>query len=188
MHQIFFGLSLTGIVSSILHSRNLVMWKISLEDFYYRARFVLIKPKTKDLWQIFHAIWVLWAVSFHNSNKILVIPSSPYLCNVIGKFDLEYDTFLRFWAGIEVYKVSVEDQSLKEIYHARHTTSWWKYSHESGLLLLGNSKDSWVQVVHHPLYFPGFKSLSWCSLQQRTWIHYVKFDHKFLWVCSDCAL
>lgn len=50
-------------------------------------------------------------------------------------------------AGFEVYTVQMEQQSLREVHHAKHSSSWWKYSPTTGLLLLGSIKDNWVQVL-----------------------------------------
>ena len=50
-------------------------------------------------------------------------------------------------AGMETYTLQSNKQGLEMRQHFSHTVTWWKYSPEARLLLLGTlDKNMWIQV------------------------------------------
>ena len=55
------------------------------------------------------------------------------------------------YAGMETYSLQSNKQGLEMRQHFSHTVTWWKYSHEAQLLLLGTQdKSMWIQVCLAP--------------------------------------
>ena len=66
-------------------------------------------------------------------------------------------TRIFFRTGMETYSLQNNKQSLEMRQHFSHTVTWWKYSHEVRLLLLGTlDKSMWIQVslTSCPLLLP----------------------------------
>lgn len=50
-------------------------------------------------------------------------------------------------AGVETYKLQNNKQGLARVQQMAYTVTWWKYSHQSRVLLLGTGEAGlWLQV------------------------------------------